>query len=1179
MYLKKIIISNFKTFNGSKELIFSKGYTILSGPNGSGKSNTLDAILFVLGRHDDRLKKTVAEVISKDFNTNKLLADYAEVTLIFSANDNLNNENGEETIISRQLRIPASGKAYSIYKINGKDTTLNDILKVLPVMDYNIVKQGEITSRMYETPENRRKLIEEIAGLAQLDPLISESTAKIMSAKETLKRVGLLLKDAQKRLTDLEKEKERTLKYRELEVELRKYKAIKLYSTKLELNIKLAELEVQIKQKNEDISRIQIQISTLHQEIDQIFNQIKKLDQQKREYEKQKTEISVHYEMDLKNIEEFDQRLEEIKDLIQSLETRIDALKQEIQKLKQDKQKIFTNIKKSTEKQSQVLNEIKELQFQNTNLELDLPRLREMVNELDLRRSSFLAQIHEKDKNVRKIDPEIIELRQKRINLEERVEENEEVKRDQTSNLGKATRELRNLENERNLNNQKIEKIKQEIILNRQFLEKQQLEHQEFNSKQIELQKIITQYQQLLQDARPNYSFAVQKVLEARNRSEISGVIGTIIELIEDVKSDYAIAIEAAGGIKLQNVVTENFEKTKNIIAFIKKIKVGKITFYPLDIIEDWQLRSTPNDPKVIGKIIDLIKFDHSKYLTLMANIFKNTLVVKDLDTAKKYRSYRAVTLDGDLIEPGGWVTTRGSFEPRFLLIKEFYRKKITELKAEYDSNQQILKKLKEEQTKLDKQNLMKQTQLEDLVNSNNILKGRLLELVNKIKELEIDVIKWQNDLDRIKKDLMETKAEEQNAHVKLSKILEEAEALNKQLQEVEEEIANTELGKTEKLIEKNRIEILKFRETNRKFEKERELFNTQINQIESNIELKTERVKDIDIRINTELLVEREKLTANKKEKLSRIEAEHNQINSILENITSTEIYQKELQDKQTQLRQNISQNEMEIENFRNYIREELQTRKIRFELRIQELEKQIQDLGFILTEEVAINLEHINREINRLEIEISSLGLLDHQAPEKFEAESLRLSDLLKKQDLYEKEIEEALETKKDLLTQKKLKFLQTISDINTYLGEIFVKLYGKGNASLVLLDKNNPLESGIDIKIDVGSGNVDYIGTLSGGEKSMLALAFIFAIQRYKSAPIYFFDEIDSYLDPNRTEALGKLLKEFSRNSQYIVITPRLSALSTYADRIYGVWLENGTTEIVCQQAEDFAVTEEI
>jgi chromosome segregation protein len=222
--------------------------------------------------------------------------------------------------------------------------------------------------------------------------------------------------------------------------------------------------------------------------------------------------------------------------------------------------------------------------------------------------------------------------------------------------------------------------------------------------------------------------------------------------------------------------------------------------------------------------------------------------------------------------------------------------------------------------------------------------------------------------------------------------------------------------------------------------------------------------------------------------------------------------------------------------------------------------------------------NLEHVNREINRLETEISSLGLLDHQAPEKFEAESERLTDLLKKQETYEKEIEEALETKNDLMTQKKLKFLKTVSEINTYLDEIFVKLYGRGHASLVLLDKTNPLETGIDIRIDVGSGTVDYIGTLSGGEKSMLALAFIFAIQKYKPAPIYFFDEIDSYLDPNRTEALGRLLKEFSRNSQYIVITPRLNALSTYADRIYGVWLENGTTEIVCQQAEDFAATEE-
>jgi chromosome segregation protein len=138
--------------------------------------------------------------------------------------------------------------------------------------------------------------------------------------------------------------------------------------------------------------------------------------------------------------------------------------------------------------------------------------------------------------------------------------------------------------------------------------------------------------------------------------------------------------------------------------------------------------------------------------------------------------------------------------------------------------------------------------------------------------------------------------------------------------------------------------------------------------------------------------------------------------------------------------------------------------------------------------------------------------------------------------------------------------------------------MKLYGKGRASLVLIDQSQPLESGVDIEVDVGNGTVDFIGTLSGGEKSMVALAFIFAIQKYKSAPIYFLDEIDSYLDDSHCEALGRLLKDLSRNSQYIVITPRLNALSSYADRIYGVWLENGSTEIVCQRAEDYAVIEE-
>lgn len=1181
LYLKKLIISNFKTFCGSeaKELIFSKGYTILSGPNGSGKSNTLDAILFVLGRHDDRLKRTVAEVVSKDFNTNALKADFAEVKLVFSGLNEVENEDESgDIVVLRQIRIPGSGKPYSLYKLNGKETTLNEILKVLPVIDYNIVKQGEITSRMYETPESRRNLIEKVAGLAQLDPFISESTAKIMNTKENLKRIGLLLKDAQGRLNELEREKNRTLKFRELETELNKFKSLKIFSTKSELQTKLDEFEEQIRVKNYDISIIQGEIDGLKKEIDQITVNMNDFEQQKREFERQKTEISVRYELDLKAIDQYDQRLTEIQKLIQAIEERIDNLKEEIQKSNQEKQKIIQKIKKSAESESKLQNQIKDLQFDNKNFELALPRLKEEVNELDMKRTALITEINEKEKTLHHIDIQITELRQKRTSLEEKVEELGEMQTDQSSNLGKAIRELKRFDGEMKVNTQKIEKIKQEIILNSQFLEKQSITIQEYEAKLIKAQKDYSMYQQLLQEAKPNYSLAVQKVLEGRDKGELEGVIGTVIELIEDIRSEYAIAIEVAGGGKLQNIVTEDFETTKDVISYIKRLNIGKITFYPLDTLSDYQLKPVPDDSKVLGRIIDLIKFDRSKYQKVMANIFKNTLLVKNLDTARKYRSFRTVTLEGDLMEPGGWVTARGKFEPRFLLIKEFYRKKITELKAELDNIQQVTKKLKLEQKKLEDQTRKKQTTLEELVNANNVAKGRILELQNRIQELKDNVAKFQSELEQINIGLGDMKAEEQNAHLNLSKILEELEGIKAQKDKVEEEIANTELGKTEQMLDKNRREILKLRENVREFEKEREIFNTQINQIESNIGVITSRITDSENRINNELLIEQENVLSKKNEIFAKIETENSEINVILKNIAELETNQKDLQESKEKLIEKISSNNNNIEDIKKFIADELQPKKIRIELRIQELEKQIQELGFEIPEDLEINLDHVNQEINRLELEISSLGLIDQQAPEKYEAENIRLNELTEKKDIYEKELEMALETKSDLLTQKKLKFLQAISDINNYLNEIFVKLYGKGRASLILIDQSQPLESGVDIEVDVGSGTVDYIGTLSGGEKSMVALAFIFAIQKYKSAPIYFLDEIDSYLDDSHCEALGRLLKELSQNSQYIVITPRLNALSSYADRIYGVWLDNGSTEIVCQRAEDYAVIEE-
>jgi len=1178
VFLKKLTITNFKTFIGSKELIFSKGYTVLSGPNGSGKSNTLDAILFVLGRSDERLKKTVAEVISKDFKSNKLLADFAEVELVFSYESALNGTELPEIRIARQLRIPASGKSYSIYKLNGKETNLSEILKRVPIMEHNIVKQGEITSRMYETPESRRKLIEKVAGLAQLDPLITESSAKIINAKETLKRIDLLLKDRQARLSKLEKEKFRTLKYRKLERELRKYKALKKYSTKTELIYKLSQIEEEINNTNLEIAQIGKVITRYQDQKTQLVAQIEKLREQKQDLEGEKTKLMATQEIASQRIEEIDQFLDEIKIKVSALEKQKGKLHIELKKLKQNKEKILEKMRREIEEQNKILKNINDLQFEIKNLELTLPRLKEEVNQLDLKRTAIYMQINEKDNTIHQLDSKIQELRQNRINLEERAAEYLEIKQDQSSNLRKARGELRRLESQIQVNTRKIEKYQQEIILNKQTIEKQQTRLRDIELKKVELQNELSRYQSLLKEAKPNYSQAVQRVLEGRNRGDLKGIIGTVIELIEEIKPEYAIAIEAAGGLKLQNIVTQNFEATKKVIEYIKNLRVGKITFYPLDLLEEWTLKPTPNDQKVIGKIIDLIKFDRENYQRVMSNVFKNTLIVQDLDTAKKYRTYRAVTRDGDLVEPGGWVTTRGKFEPRFLLIKEFYRKKIGELTSEIEKMDQLRETIRKEHAKLEKKNQARQSSVEELVGNNNFRRGQIDELQKKIARLELEIQKWNKELDKINKLLLEKKAEEQNAHIQLSKALEEGEILQQEKEQIEKAIAETELGRTEQLIEKYRKEIRELRENHRKFDDNRGIFNEQINQIERNLSSITLRLEGIETRINSDLLKNKEQLLAEREKFSTKVKNESDQIKKISSEITKLENQQKEIKLHIQKIDTEILDLEEKKNDLKAYITEELQRKKIRIELQIQELEEKIQKLGLEIKEDFIIDLEEINNNIDQLELEISALGLIDQQAPEKYDTEQERLTELLTKKDNYQRELEEASKTKGELLTQKRRKFLKTISEINEHLDEIFIKLYGKGHASLVLLDKNHPLESGIDIKVDVGSGTVDFIGTLSGGEKSMVALAFIFAIQKYQSAPIYFLDEIDSYLDDTHCEALGRVIQDLSRESQYIVITPRMNALITYADRIYGVWLQDGTTEIVCQYAEDYASVEE-
>ena len=1144
----KLELKGFKSFANRVEIPFGNDFNCVLGPNGSGKSNILDAVCFVLGKAGAkglRAEKT-ANLIYNGGKTKKP-AKEGEVSIYFSNENNVFGTGTEELKITRVIKSSGQG----LYRINDETVTRQQILDVLSRAKinpdgYNIILQGDIVRLVEMSGIERRHIIEEISGINIYEEKKQKALKELEKVKGKISEADIILTERKTHLDELKQDRDKAQKFKELDEKIKRNKA-----TVLKRNIDSKNAE---KEKNEKAKAVSEQkINEINSKIDKEREVINKNKERINELNKEVEEKGEKEQVEL------NKEIEQLKVDTALAEQRVKAIEQELEKIKNRRVELNENHK-------EVVNRIKILEDSKKEIEEKIESNRNGVESVDESIKKF------KEKNnldgASEIDKEIEEIDKK---IESKQEEITRLRDEQQNTL----REKDKYETKLQGIDEKIEKLLSVEKENKESLEKLKQLKKEFKNTTSELSKALAEDSNLasqqsnahtkLLSKKEEHSRLRAKALSLRERTaggeaineilnlEMNGVHGLISEL-GNVKQEHSQALEVAAGGRLKSIVVENDEIASKCINHLKNKKAGVATFIPLNKIRGQPINSQLRNLKkqgVVGLAIDLIDYD-PKYSKAFEFVFGNTLVVEDIKTARSIGigSVRMVTLSGDVIEISG--SMQGGF------------------RSKNRGGGFAEKQVKEQMDKLENE----LNEIESVVNNLTQKRSENEEKINRLRELkanmEGDIITLEKTL-RVNSDDMSADKNEKE------KLQEEIEQLDKKLEEIIEKVTsgNRELAGLKQEKQKLRDKINNLRNPallaeltsyeQKKTELNEEYSQLKIDKANAESEIKnihgpeSERVKKIFKQIDREeedLKNEKEKLekelkSKNKdlKEKEERAKEFYAKFKEVFNerNKHSEDNNKRENQILRYNEERNKKEQEMNVKN--------MEMARIKAELSgLEEEYKQYEEVPIYKDKDLKV----IQKEIKDFEKMQEDIGAVNMRALEIYEKVVEEYKKLNEKKEKLIKEQEDVLVMINEVDSKKKELFMKTYDVISHNFKTIFGMLSTKGEAEIELENKKEPLEGGLNIKVRLSGKKFLDIRSLSGGEKTMTALAFIFAVQEYEPAAFYVLDEVDAALDKKNSERLAKLVKKYSQKAQYVIISHNDGVIQE-ADNLYGISMD--------------------
>ncbi len=1175
MYLKSIEIQGFKSFANKIVFEFHNGITGIVGPNGSGKSNVADAVRWVLG--EQRVKQlrggSMQDVIFAGTQMRKAQG-FAYVAITLDNQDHQLAIDYDQVTVSR--RLYRSGE--SEYMINGSACRLKDVNELfydtgIGKEGYSIIGQGQIDKILSGKPEDRRELFDEAAGIVKFKRRKGIAQKKLEDEKQNLVRVKDILSELEKQVGPLSRQAETARRYLQLKEELKRYdvnaflmESLRTKEQLLEFSGREGIVSGDLEEAKGAADRIREDYDRLSAEMGQLEEKLTKSRELLNQENLKKGSLEGQINVLNEQINTEKMNVEHLKNRMAAIGEEMGRRQEKLLEYGGEAKSLSVKTDEISESQRRAEDALKEADFLIQSIEQRIEEGKSQIIDTLNERASVTARRQRYETMLEQVNVRRSEISQKllKIKSDESVQE-EQLKKEQEKSLALKKR-LEAILKEQGEQEKGIEQAEAEIRrISRNLNEKHQA-YQSAYSRLESLKNIAERYE--------GYGNSIRRVMDVKDR--IRGIHGVVADLITTEK-EYETAIETALGGSIQNVVTDSEETAKRLIEYLKKNRYGRATFLPLTSVktkggfnQDGILR----EPGVVGLAHQLVHTD-SLYQELIRYLLGRVVVADNINhaiaLARKYQhSLRIVTLEGELLAPGGSMTG-GAFKNSSNLLGR--KREIEELEQACEKTQKASESLEKELDQAERtlagiRKAAERTreEKEEASLGQNTVKMNIAQLESRraeIRESAVDLVEEHRQLEdqarELKKNYDTLLADVEGLEAKNSQV-------NRQIEGLQAELEQGRTGREERLKELSSIQL-----EMANYRQKAAFIQENIGRIREELEgLLQEKETISQGRGGSDLAIQQKLLEIHKmREEIAQAERQMGEFSTQIqeENRLKEEKgrSQKELFEKREAVTERISGLDKDL--FR------IQSQKEKLE---EKLDSQVNyiwneyGLTYSTAEKLRdpefTSLSEVKKETEQLKSSIKGLGSVNVNAIEDYKEVSERYEFLkTQHQDLIQAE-EALVKIIEELDVGMRRQFEEQFAKIRQEFDAVFKELFGGGRGNLELMEDEDILEAGIQIISQPPGKKLQNMMQLSGGEKALTAIALLFAIQNLKPSPFCLLDEIEAALDDSNVDRFAGYLHKLTENTQFIVITHRRGTMVA-SDRLYGITMqEKGVSALV-------------
>ncbi len=1210
VHIKRVQLTNFKSFGGTTSIPLLPGFTVVSGPNGSGKSNILDALLFCLGLASSKGMR--AERLPDLVNHNKERRGTVEasVTVTFDLSDspdafsdedeqesegegeqesrddvpvatpeaeeqnnpksNIQQPKSTEWSVTRRLRVTQQGTYTSNFYINGESCTLTELheqlnrLRVYPE-GYNVVLQGDVTSIISMNSRDRREIIDELAGVAAFDRKIVQTKETLAQVKEREDDCRIIEQELITQRDRLAADRIKAEKYQQLRAEIQKkqqweavlkWRSLQQQEWKLREQIEAGDREeIQL---TSQLTALAAQIGQASTELDQLNTRVKALGEEEQ--------VAVASTVATQEAErrQLQTRQRELQENLHQTEANLQRTQEEIQQQEQTLQQL-TERKHLVETQ-----ELASLRAARDEMQHSLNQHREQASAIASASEVWVQQqtalTRQIETLLQTIDPQRTQqaqLRERHTQLSRQIEEQTQLLQSLEPELATKHAQAADLEAQRTAASEQVQSLAQSLTAAEQELQIQQQTQtrllSEQRDKQRQLDKLEAQAQ-AEQEAQGTY--ATKVILQ----SDLPGVCGLVAQLGR-VEPRYQLALETAAGARLGNLVVEDDGVAAAGIELLKQKRAGRATFLPLNKIQPSRLTDTASLRYANGFIdyaVNLIDCE-PRYRAIFAYVFGGTVVFESLNAARPYLGkYRMVTLEGEILESSGAMTGGSSSTQRsglhFGTSDAIESAEMAVLRNRLQEIEQILERCGE---------LIHQgsASVKQLTKELTEAKAKRSETQLRLEQLHKEIKNLTSQLEQVRSLLAKNTQELATASERLQTLDVELPAREAQLQDLRQQLAELEKSQThsewqqiQSLIKDLEAQLNEREKALRAAEKQLQDLENQQQRVSEKIAEGYRRVAEYSstqqsvweqqAAISSQVLAVSEQI-AQTQGKLTELEQKLGEVKQERDRAEAN-LRERHLQQQQQSWQQ------QKLQETQLARREELATLQAQLEIQQTELPDPLPELPENLHDPQSL-LEQLEKEIRSGQKRLQAMEPVNMLALEEYDRTQTRLSELSEKLATLEAERTELLLRVENFTTLRFRAFKEAFDAINQNFQTIFAEL-SDGDGYLQLDDPEDPFNGGLNLVAHPKGKPVQRLASMSGGEKSLTALSFIFSLQRYRPSPFYAFDEVDMFLDGANVERLARMIKQQATLAQFIVVSLRRPMIES-SERTIGVTQARG------------------